>query len=265
MQQNIIIPELLEFDIFKPFSNLLHFVTTRFSPVDNGNDFNIGYSGDSIYKIIHNRLSLAKVLDLKPENFVFQNQVHGVNVTIVDKNNAGAGFYSKDDAIQNNDILITNKPGLCLITRSADCTPILMFSPDKNVIAAIHSGREGCKQKACIVAIQAMIENFGCDINNIKVAIGPAICSNCYQVDKPCADDYLTREYFSSDIVVELPNQKFSINMKKTIVSDLLHEGINVNNIEHCDLCTKHDEPLFFSARNGNNQRFCAGIMLKDI
>lgn len=251
---------ILKFDIFKDHVGILNFVTTSFQPDIDYGVFNIGYSG--IGDFVVNRVKLAMTFGLTPENFVFQTQAHTANYHIVTQEDAGAGFYLKQNAIQDNDILITNQPGLCLITRSADCVPVLMYAPKVKAIAAIHSGREGCRLGAAPKAAEILHTQFGASYNDILVGIGPHICKNCYTVDKECADNYMQRQYYAPNIVGFADYGKYTIDMKKTIIGDLMHIGIPISNIEQSNLCTKHHAPSFFSARNGNKERFCAGIML---
>lgn len=253
-------PNILQFDIFRNSVGILNFVTTSLPPDSDNGVFNIGYSGSDDFVV--NRVKLALAFGLTPENFVFQTQAHSNNYHIVTCEDAGAGFYLKQNAIQDNDILITNKPGLCLVTRSADCVPILMYAPKQKVVAAIHSGREGCRLGAAVKAAEVIHTEFGADYAEILVGIGPHICKNCYTVDQECANIYLSREYHAPDIVQPTEDGLFTIDLKKTIISDLIHLGIPLGNIEQSNLCTKHHAPSFFSARNGDQERFCAGIML---
>lgn len=253
-------PNILQFDIFRNSVGILNFVTTSLPPDSDNGVFNIGYSGSDDFVV--NRVKLALAFGLTPENFVFQTQAHSNNYHIVTCEDAGAGFYLKQNAIQDNDILITNKPGLCLVTRSADCVPILMYAPKQKVVAAIHSGREGCRLGAAVKAAEVIHTEFGADYADILVGIGPHICKNCYTVDQECANIYLSREYHAPDIVQPTEDGLFTIDLKKTIISDLIHLGIPLGNIEQSNLCTKHHAPSFFSARNGDQERFCAGIML---
>ncbi|MBP5369419.1 MAG: laccase domain-containing protein [Bacteroidales bacterium] len=253
-------PNILQFDIFKDSVDILNFVTTSLPPDSDNGVFNIGFSGSDDFVV--NRVKLALAWGLTPENFVFQTQAHSANYHIVTREDAGAGFYLKQNAIQDNDILITNQPGLCLVTRSADCVPILMYDPKQKVVAAIHSGREGCRLGAAVKAAEAIHTQFGSNYADILVGIGPHICKNCYTVDQECATTYNSRQFYAPDIVQPTDDGQFTIDLKKTIISDLIHLGIPMSNIEHSNLCTKHHAPSFFSARNGDQERFCAGIML---
>ncbi len=253
---------LLKFSILEKFDNVLDFVTTRKNPYGKGDNFNIGYSGGSDEETFKNREMLAKALELEEKNFVLQTQIHSDNYKIVGLKDGGSGFLSKETAVKGTDILITNEKNLCLITRSADCTPVLLFSPETESIAAVHSGREGTFKGVAVKAAKLLHENFNADYSKIIVCIGPSIGFMNYEVDKNCAEKFVEDSRFSAHTIKQ-KGEKYFLDLKTMIFEDLINLGLKSENIEKSDICTKKENQNFFSARCGNQQRFCAGIMLK--
>ncbi len=253
---------LLKFSILDKFPKVLDFVTTRQNPFGEGNNFNIGYSGGDDKETFENRMLLATALGLKPENFVIQTQIHKDNYKIVTEENAGNGFLSKESAIQGTDILLTNIKHLCLITRSADCTPVLLYSPDVEAVAAVHSGREGTFLGVAAKAAKLLKENFGADFSKMIACIGPSIGKECYEVGYDCAGKFFKNPRFS-DNTISQKGEKYFLDLKTMIFEDLTAIGLKTENIEKSAFCTKCEGKKFFSARRGENERFCAGIMLK--
>ena len=253
---------LLKFSILDKFPEVLNFVTTKQNPFGKGENFNIGYSGGDDKETLDNRMLLATALGLKPENFVIQTQIHKDNYKIVTEENAGNGFLSKVSAVQGTDILLTNEKNLCLITRSADCTPVLLYSPDVEAVAAVHSGREGTFLGVAAKAAKLLKENFGADFSQMIACIGPAIGKECYEVGEDCAEKFFKNPRFS-DNTISKKGEKYFLDLKTMIFDDLTALGLKPGNIEKSTLCTKCDDKKFFSARRGESQRFCAGIMLK--
>ena len=249
----------MQFNILQRHPEVLHFVTTRQCPDGTGNDFNIGYSGGSHDDCVNNRLALCNAVGLDPEWMVFQNQVHGCNVHIVGKGDEAWGFYDKESAVQDNDVLVTNEPNVCLITRSADCIPVLLYSPDTKSCAAVHSGREGTYLGAAVEGAKVLKANFGADYAQMIACIGPGICKDCYEVDGNCAAKFMEGNRFPSDTYT-VKGDKVYLDLKRMIFYDLLTLGVVANNIEISDICTKCANDRFFSARAGDKQRFCAGI-----
>ncbi|MCQ2251829.1 MAG: polyphenol oxidase family protein [Bacteroidales bacterium] len=253
---------LLKFEILEQYAGVVNFVTTRRRPDGLDDNFNIGFSGGKADDIVVNRELLSLAVGIPGNRFVFQNQVHGNSVHVCTSADGGAGWFSKDTAIQNTDILVTNERNLCLVTRSADCVPVLLYSPDSQSIAAVHSGREGTYLKAAVVAAQELCSRYGAIAKNIVACIGPAIGFSCYEVGMDCADKFLRDPRFHPD-TIRVTGEKAFLDLKKMIFYDLLTFGLVANNIEISDICTKCSDSAFFSARRGENQRFCAGICLK--
>ena len=183
------------------FPEVLNFVTTKQNPYGFGDNYNIGYSGGSDNETLENRMSFASALGLQPENFVIQTQIHKDNYKIVTEENAGNGFLTKETAVKDTDILLTNRKNLCLITRSADCTPVLLYCPDVKAVAAIHSGREGTFLGVAAKAAKLLKENFGADFSKMIACIGPAIGKECYEVGYDCAEKFFKNPRFSDNTI----------------------------------------------------------------
>jgi YfiH family protein len=78
--------------------------------------------------------------------------------------------------------LITDRPGVPLLLRYADCTPVLIYDPAHHAIAVIHSGWRGTVQGIVRAAVNAMKEAYGSLPAELVAAIGPSIGPCCYEV-----------------------------------------------------------------------------------
>lgn len=253
---------LLKFRILEQYPEVLDFVSTRHNPDGTGDNFNIGFSGGPVEESLANRKLLADTLGIAYDRFVFMNQVHGDNHFVANGSQLGLGFLSKETAVGNTDILISNEPGICLVARSADCIPVLLYSPDSHSIAAIHSGREGTFLAAAAKAARLLMSNYGADASRMIACIGPGINGDCYEVGLDCAEKFIQDDRFAPDTIT-LVGDKAYLDLKKMIFYDLLTVGLVANHIEISDICTKCSAADFFSARRGESQRFCAGICLR--
>ncbi len=99
-------------------------------------------------------------------------QTHSADVVRADS----PGFQGEGDA------LVTDQPGLLLEIRTADCISVLLFDPQKNVVAAVHSGWKGTCASITGKTVEKMSEWYGVNPQNILAAIGPAIRECCYEV-----------------------------------------------------------------------------------
>lgn len=77
------------------------------------------------------------------------------------------------------DALITAETDVVLVTRVADCVPVLLADPEHGVIGAAHAGRPGVVAGVITNTVAAMRE-LGADI--ITAWVGPHVCGGCYEV-----------------------------------------------------------------------------------
>ena len=96
-------------------------------------------NGDSRETVLKNYEALLGALKLNPKRAVLSHQTHTNRLRVVTKADIGKGIVKPRD-YENIDGLITNLPGVPLVTQYADCVPLLFFDPVKRVVAAAHAG-----------------------------------------------------------------------------------------------------------------------------
>ncbi|MEI6437929.1 MAG: peptidoglycan editing factor PgeF [Candidatus Omnitrophota bacterium] len=122
--------------------------------------------------------SADAVLDLLPGGcaVIFPKQVHGdVIWDVTAKDNALSGVHEAD-------AIVTAETGLAVAVRTADCLPLLLFSPGKKVVAAVHAGWKSTRLDIVAKTVGLLKKKYGADPAGIKVAIGPCIRPRSYQV-----------------------------------------------------------------------------------
>lgn len=120
--------------------------------------------------------SICARLNIVPKNLVSAEQIHSDGIAIVSKKDLGK-------RIPKADALITAEKGVPLTVRTADCAPILIFDPTKNILALVHSGRKGTEKELAYQTIQKMEDKFGSAPKDLTVKIGPCIGKCCYPVN----------------------------------------------------------------------------------
>lgn len=243
---------LLEFQIFQPYKNLLAFSTTKKTLEARSPRF----TGDTPEIFRENRQQLAKILGIEPQQLVFPRQTHTHCVAKISE--------IPLQEIRETDALVTNRPGICLCVQTADCVPILLFDPTKNVISAIHAGWRGTVTKIAEAAVQKMISGYQSSPRNILALIGPSISPGIYEV---------------GDEVVGLVNQnipdagqtlhknaqgKYHFNLWEANRRILLGCGLKSENIEISGECSFTKREKYFSARRDGIEtgRIVSGIFL---
>lgn len=217
-----------------------------FSTTEDGN---LSYLVDDLKQNVDkNRQTVANIMEYKNEDLVYMNQVHGNNVQIVDINSP--------KLIENCDGIITKEKNLPLMVMVADCIPILFFDEIQGVIAAVHAGRNSTFLKIAQITANKMINELGCNANNIKVIFGPSIHSCCYEV----SDELL-------NIVKTSFGEKFCIgkNIDLQGINIKLLEEVGIRHINVSNICTKcSNEPFFSFRKNPKTGRFAGIISLSN-
>jgi len=226
-------------------------LTHTFTSINDGNlAFHVG---DDEKKVIYNNQKLAQKLDYKLETLVHMKQIHSDIVKIV----------TNEDNFKNPptcDALITDKKNIPLMVMVADCSPILFFDSQKEVIAVAHAGRAGAFSNIIQNVLDIFTQKFHSKIEDIVVTIGPAICAECYEVGE---EIYQEAKRLQMEYALSSKEGKYHLNIRKILQKQLREAGVKETNCEiatHCSRC--HSD--FFSYREDEKcGRFAGVIMLR--
>jgi len=262
--------KMLQFTRLNEYCNISHFVSTRHGGISTRNysSMNLGeYCGDDPEAVHHNRILLSDIFTIPFGNLCVPFQVHGDIIRILDNDFIALSEKEKADSLHGVDALITNVPEICIAVTTADCVPLLLYSPDKEVIAAVHAGWRGTVQKITMKTIERLIHEFGCDPKQICVGIGPSISQESFEVGEEVVDTF---RLIGADLTKILKRNtetgKAHIDLWEENRLQLLSMGISPDRIEIAGLCTFIDSDDFFSARRLGIEsgRMLSGIMIKN-
>ncbi|WIM66969.1 peptidoglycan editing factor PgeF [Corynebacterium breve] len=211
--------------------------------------FNLGdHVGDDPQAVADNRARLAQILDLPQENFVWMEQLHTNNVTVVNK--------AQDTPVEATDALVTTTPGLALCVLVADCVPVLLADHSNGVAAVAHAGRMGARNGIIPNTVNKMIE-LGAKPQNIQVILGPAAAGESYEVP----------ESMAADVEQHLPGSRATtkqgtpgIDVRAGLVRQLM--GMGITNIDADPRDTITDEDFFSYRREGTTGRQAGVVWL---
>lgn len=245
-----------------PSLTALGFVNNAFSTRIGGvseNEFksmNLNFkTGDDPQRVTENYRIFCRAAGFDFDSLVSSSQDHNTFVRTVTKADCGIGITRPHD-IDSVDALVTNEPGVTLVTHYADCTPLLFADPEKRVIALAHAGWRGTIGKIGEATVEKMEQEFGCDPSDIIAVVGPAIGACCYEVDTPVYEEFaslteLKPAYFTKI----LGHGKYLIDLKEANRRMLLDAGLLSINITISDVCTKCNSGLLFSHRASGGKR----------
>ena len=128
-------------------------------------------------------------MGFRTDNIVTSDQTHTCNVRKVTEKDRGKGIVTPRD-YTDIDGMITNVPSLVLATFYADCVPLYFVDLLHHAIGLSHSGWRGTVQKIGEVTIKKMAEEYGSNPKDMKVAIGPSICQDCYEVSLDVIEEF---------------------------------------------------------------------------
>ncbi|MBE9079819.1 peptidoglycan editing factor PgeF [Romeria aff. gracilis LEGE 07310] len=84
------------------------------------------------------------------------------------------------------DGLLSEQPGQAMWVCTADCTPVLIGDRATGQVVAIHAGWRGTAQNIVPTAI-SKLQARGSRVQDLRMAVGPAISGDVYQVEQEVA------------------------------------------------------------------------------
>lgn len=174
----------------------------------------------------------------RPKKVAWMNQVHGKNIEYVDADAEEITVFPETDGIW------TDQKGIMLITKTADCVPILLRSQSDGIIAALHCGWRGFF--AGIIEEFAMLcHERGFKLKDFSAYLGPHLRIKNFEVQ--------------DDFVEQIPEDKKKFLREKdgkkyfgitAGVIEALH-SIGIKNVEESGIDT-YTDPQYFSYRLWN-------------
>jgi len=218
---------------------------------------NVGGSvGDAIENVRENRVRSFNALGCDPESLFDVWLVHSADVAYAESP------VPVSDDVQRADIVLTDKPELTLFMRFADCVPILVYDPVKQVIGISHAGWMGTVKDVAGVTIKSMYEKYGSSPSDVVACIGPSIGPDHYEVGDDVIQQATQLFGEESDLVLHPYGDRIHFDLWKA--NQLLLQRAGVRQIEIAGVCTAcHTEDWFsHRAEHGKTGRFGALISL---
>ena len=260
---------------FKSFDGLdfvRHGFSTRLGGVSGGiyESMNLCFTrGDNKEAVSRNFELIGGALQIAPEDMVYAKQTHSANIMEVLNSHRGMGVVRPRD-YDEVDGLVSNVPGIALVTTYADCVPVFLADPVRKSIGLVHSGWRGTVQNTAAAAVNKLEKLYGTNPENIRAFIGPSICRNCYEVGEDVAEQF-AESYGGDAFIRGILNPiapfkgKFLLNLHAANRINLLNAGVSEENIGITDICTCCNPKLLFSHRASKGERggMCGFLQIK--
>jgi polyphenol oxidase len=237
--------------IFDRYEHVVCAVSTRYSGKEDIHPFyfNMSYKvGDNSERVKMNREILFETLGIDGKKVTYQHQTHSINHNYVNE----PAFFKDSDA------LFTDMPGNYLAVSVADCVPVFLYEPQKNIISAVHSGWRGTQAKILTETMLTLKKMFDINYADVIAYIGPCISLNNYEVSKDVFDLFRAE-------AKEIRSGKYYVDLRNDNYLQLTELGLKKENIEVSEYCTFGNPELFHSYRSDkeNSGRMLGIIGLK--
>ncbi len=157
--------------------------------------------------------------------------------------------------LPQGDVLLTDRPGILLSVRVADCLPVLLLDPHERAVAAVHAGWRGLLGRVAEKAVGEMVRLFGSRPKELLAALGPSIRACCYPVgpevvDAFCGSFQHGEKYFQTQPGKENGTSSAAhLDLAEVARDQLRSAGLTLRHIETAEFCTACRTDLFYSYR----------------
>jgi hypothetical protein len=225
---------------------------------------------------------------LQPEAQVYRvRQVHG-NTVLTPSEIEGATEALKNEGGEEPekppaDGILTEQPQQAVWVCSADCTPVLIADEKTGQVAAIHAGWRGTASRIVPNAIARLIDSGSC-LENLRIAMGPAIAGEVYQVSETVAAEVGASIVSSNtaatpesivEVLQQLPNSpilddpkpgRLRLDVRRVNAIQLEQLGVQPEQLAIAPHCTYQEPELFFSYRRNKLKKVqWSGIVSKQL
>lgn len=202
--------------------------------------------GDAPQNVAENRQRIQAYFDIT--TLISARQVHGAQVAVITEPQGSC-------EIEGVDAIICSVPSIGLLVQQADCQAILLYDPQRRVVAGIHAGWQGSVANIIDATIQTMTLTFGTNPSDLLAGISPSL--------GPCCAEFIN---FKTELPTEFQRFQTSpdhFNFWAISNQQLLDAGVDAGNIAINGTCTKCSDNFFSYRKNKQTGRFCSVIGLR--
>lgn len=198
-------------------------------------------------------------------------QVHGNSVLqtgqVAPVSVSGPGAETETPIYAEADGLVAEREFEAIWVCTADCVPVLIADNRTGLTAAVHAGWRGTAAKILPEAIAQLVA-VGSQLENLRIAMGPAIAGQVYQVSVEVAAELgatITPKgavSVTADRILEFLHQlpqtpvladpepgKVRLDVRRCNALQLQQLGIHPSQVAIAPHCTYSDSDRFFSYR----------------
>ncbi len=154
------------------------------------------------------------------------------------------------DRTATGDGLLTDRQGLVLTIRHADCQSFVLYAPTHHVAGVLHVGWRGILCDAIGAWFSALTREWGILPRDVFVGAGPSLCTSCADF---------------SDPLRELPGLSpalvsgRTVNLRAAAEAQFVRAGLPMEHFERMEDCTRCTPNRWWTYRGGDAEAVKAG------
>jgi len=224
-------------------ASLKVYSTTRLGGVSESpyDSLNLGLHVNDDEALVRRNRVLVKEAIRCPEDPLWLNQVHGIDVTFIDRLQEHAEPLTADGTF-------TRETDQVLSVVTADCLPVVIANSQGTAVALMHAGWRGLAAGV----LQSGLAHFS-EHDELHAWLGPAIGPDAFEVGKEVVDAFLARDqknaaaFKACAIDGSVGTGKFMADLYTLARLELNRQRRVV--VTGGDYCTYTDSDLFHSFR----------------
>ena len=171
------------------------------------------------------------------EGLASVQQVHGSNIVLAD------GRLPADPLtpLARADGLMTDRAGVGLVVKLADCQGIILVDPIRRAVAALHAGWRGLRDGLVEAGVAAMAQTFGSRPSDLIAGVSPSL--------GPCCSEFVNYRQELPPQWLEFRQGPVHFDLWSITRTKLIGAGLAPEMIQFSGCCTKCDSQTFFSHR----------------
>jgi len=193
--------------------------------------------GDDADAVGRNRVAVIQALNIP--RLATIRQVHSSDVIYADEG-------TQPDAIQA-DGLFTDRSGIALGIKVADCLPIYFVGTRDPVIGLAHAGWRGTRDRIAARPVEAIRKRLGTEPKDLSYVFGPCITPACYEVGPEVAEAFAAFPNPAEFLLQPTAEGRAHLDLKEA--NRQILQPMGLTELASLDLCPHCLPGQFFSAR----------------
>ena len=235
---------------FSAYPGIDHGFSARTGGVSKGcfSSLNLSFTRpEQRENVMENYRIFCAAADIPLDSMVMDTYEHGTTVLSVNRFDERRGYDRPP--LPPCDGLVTDDPGVTLITGHADCMAFYFYDPEKRCIGLCHAGWRGALDRIGIEVIKTMQSVADCDPKDIVCGVGPSICPKCFEVGDDVAEAF-EAAFPQCDLRGVNGSGRATVDLWQVATAQFLESGVRPEHVHLMGVCTFEDKRLYSHRRD---------------